>query len=339
MNDASDALFTLVRECPFPAALVDLQEYRYVEVNVAAAALFAVDEPPVGERVTDFVRDPRATEARLTLLRDATVRWFETTWKVKRADGERANPVGWGLSVPGRESLALLAAVDDDAAPVGSIGDLLRPPAEEIVVGYLDENWRITRVTEDICDVVGFPARSWVGRGLLGEVHPADAGVLLSSASRALAGAAGVELEVRLWTQQHAWRRVRLGLLPFESDSPIPALIFTLTPSVRSTAVEQHHHRLRSALWRASAELEATGILPTAPAAVEESADDHLSSRQVEIVNRLLRGERVPTIARETFVSQSTVRSHLSAIFRKFGVHSQEELLRRVRADLDGPAR
>lgn len=57
------------------------------------------------------------------------------------------------------------------------------------------------------------------------------------------------------------------------------------------------------------------------------SSDRGFSERQLEIVDRLLRGERVPTIARKLFLSQSTVRNHLSAIFRTLGVHSQEELL------------
>jgi predicted signal transduction protein with EAL and GGDEF domain/DNA-binding CsgD family transcriptional regulator len=55
------------------------------------------------------------------------------------------------------------------------------------------------------------------------------------------------------------------------------------------------------------------------------------SERQLEIIERLLRGERVPTIARGLYLSQSTVRNHLSAIFRKLGVHSQEELLGTLR--------
>jgi len=52
-----------------------------------------------------------------------------------------------------------------------------------------------------------------------------------------------------------------------------------------------------------------------------------LSARQWEVVSRLVRGERVVTIAAEMYLSQSTVRNHLSAIFRKVGVHSQQELL------------
>jgi DNA-binding NarL/FixJ family response regulator len=52
-----------------------------------------------------------------------------------------------------------------------------------------------------------------------------------------------------------------------------------------------------------------------------------LSGRQREIVTRLLAGERVPQIAREMYLSPSTVRNHLSAVFRRFGVHSQVELI------------
>jgi DNA-binding NarL/FixJ family response regulator len=55
-----------------------------------------------------------------------------------------------------------------------------------------------------------------------------------------------------------------------------------------------------------------------------------LTSRERDVLARLLEGERVPAIAAGLFVSQSTVRNHLSAIFRKFGVHSQTELMRRL---------
>jgi DNA-binding CsgD family transcriptional regulator len=54
---------------------------------------------------------------------------------------------------------------------------------------------------------------------------------------------------------------------------------------------------------------------------------DELSPRQAEILDRLAAGERVPAIAKSLFISTSTVRNHLSAIFRMYGVHSQHELL------------
>lgn len=56
-----------------------------------------------------------------------------------------------------------------------------------------------------------------------------------------------------------------------------------------------------------------------------------ISPRQREILVRILEGQRVPTIARDLFLSASTVRNHLTFIFRRFGVHSQAELIEVLR--------
>lgn len=54
---------------------------------------------------------------------------------------------------------------------------------------------------------------------------------------------------------------------------------------------------------------------------------DRLSRREIEVVRMLLLGDRVPVIAQHLFVSQSTVRNHLSSVFRKVRVSSQQELI------------
>jgi DNA-binding NarL/FixJ family response regulator len=59
---------------------------------------------------------------------------------------------------------------------------------------------------------------------------------------------------------------------------------------------------------------------------------DRLPPRQREIISALLQGERTATIAASMFVSKSTVRSHLVSIFKAFGVHSQTELLTKLRS-------
>ncbi len=59
--------------------------------------------------------------------------------------------------------------------------------------------------------------------------------------------------------------------------------------------------------------------------------DDNLSSRQIEILRRMLGGQRVKDVAQELFLSQSTIRNHLSAIYQRFGVRSQTELLKMLR--------
>ncbi len=87
---------------------------------------------------------------------------------------------------------------------------------------------------------------------------------------------------------------------------------------------------LERRLRRIGAELRATGLLDSVDMAL--ALDEHpqlgeLTSPQWEIVRRLYQGERPATIATAVCVSPSTVRNHLSAIYRKFGVRSQFELL------------
>ena len=49
----------------------------------------------------------------------------------------------------------------------------------------------------------------------------------------------------------------------------------------------------------------------------------------------LLAGDRVPAIARKLFIAQSTVRNHLSSVFGKLNVGSQQELIDSLRATKD----
>jgi DNA-binding NarL/FixJ family response regulator len=93
---------------------------------------------------------------------------------------------------------------------------------------------------------------------------------------------------------------------------------------------------LERQLRRIAREVEASGVrsgfhgVPN-PEAIAGLVQ--LSDRQWEVLARIARGERVQGIAKALFVSQSTVRNHLSDIFRKLGVHSQAELLELLRAD------
>jgi DNA-binding CsgD family transcriptional regulator len=101
----------------------------------------------------------------------------------------------------------------------------------------------------------------------------------------------------------------------------------------RVTALEGH-------LLRIARELEAAGVMSNATPMLDIErfptlAD--LSAKQREITQRLLRGQRVPTIAREMYLSSSTVRNHLSTIFHKLGVHSQAELLAKLASGPDEP--
>ena len=58
-----------------------------------------------------------------------------------------------------------------------------------------------------------------------------------------------------------------------------------------------------------------------------ESAESALSDRELEILRLAKRGLPNPQIAQSLHISPGTVRNHLSAIYRKLGVHSRHEAL------------
>jgi two-component system response regulator DesR len=58
-----------------------------------------------------------------------------------------------------------------------------------------------------------------------------------------------------------------------------------------------------------------------------EEVEQPLSEREIEILRLARRGLPNPQIAQALYISPGTVRNHLSAIYRKLGVHSRYEAL------------
>jgi len=89
-----------------------------------------------------------------------------------------------------------------------------------------------------------------------------------------------------------------------------------------------------SALERIAAEVNRLGFGGTVRAvnlAHGYEGADRLTRRERDVVQCLLEGERVISIAERLDLSPHTVRNHLKSIFRKLDVHSQAELVKRVR--------
>jgi len=88
-------------------------------------------------------------------------------------------------------------------------------------------------------------------------------------------------------------------------------------------------------------ERQLAGVLaqvdPAAGAAARKAAEDFearrgaLTPREREVLDLVAAGWRVPEVAEQLYVSRSTVRNHLSQLFRRFGVAGQAELLDLVR--------
>lgn len=52
-----------------------------------------------------------------------------------------------------------------------------------------------------------------------------------------------------------------------------------------------------------------------------------VSKRELDVLEMYLQGYNVPTTAQKLFISENTVRSHTKNLYRKFGVHSRQELI------------
>ena len=106
----------------------------------------------------------------------------------------------------------------------------------------------------------------------------------------------------------------------------IPAETSEFAPEASASRVGE----LELLMGRLGLEVRAAGLVPV----IHEKSDgrllqayDELSSRQREVIGLLAAGYRVGEIGRKLFLAPSTVRNHLTAVYRKFGINSQVELL------------
>ena len=321
-----------------PCAVLDMPSKRLVEANHAFAALIRLDVTEVkGLDFFTLVPPQNRTfiESVLSGMAAGAIRFFE-------------GPGWWHL--PGRESLDVerwLRCVGDDlsrgkalvvALPAGSptvpVQPAYPPDRPRFAVGTVDHAWRLIDVSVDAAARLGLDPEQCRGMPLHDIVHPDDAPLLLLAAGRCSIDRRGVATGVRVRRHDGEWTPVRCELSPLCGHNPAHFALAMWAPDTPAEEpAAQRAARLEDHLWRIALEVAAAGV-GDAPATVEtwwsEPALRNVSQRQLEILRRLLRGERVPTIARDLFLSQSTVRNHLSAIYRRVGVHSQAELVARL---------
>jgi DNA-binding CsgD family transcriptional regulator len=122
-------------------------------------------------------------------------------------------------------------------------------------------------------------------------------------------------------------------ILPLE---PSPSCSFVFLPIAQGTQGEHESGDLSAILLRlgrgAKVAQAARGVFRSGVTRAVPGLSQ-LTTRELEIMNRLLEGDRVPSIAKSLFLSQSTIRNHLASVFAKIGVSSQQELVDLFRAE------
>jgi DNA-binding CsgD family transcriptional regulator len=305
-----DDLRRAVERSPFAVAVIDLWTCQLVLMNRDAAVLLGVDwtgEPLYVSRFSSKLRQLRSL-ARLMI--DGALDSYETDRLLQRADGT-ALATRLRLTVVAGERgrrFALVATAGGHGGPAtgaqvvrGTAPQPTGPDTREVAAGVVDADWCIDRVSADITALLGGRRADWIGTPILGLVHPEDATELIGAVARAGATGAGRRLRLRLRSNGRGFRQACMVVTPGAASG---GFTFAVAEELR-------------------------GERAAAMQALPEVAD--LSPRQQEIVRRLLAGERVPQIAGAMFLSGSTVRNHLTVIFRKFRVHSQQELILAIR--------
>jgi DNA-binding CsgD family transcriptional regulator len=345
-----------LRRAGVPCAIVDTPTKRLVAANHEFAALFSA-ETPLQQNV-DFVSLFPAEirtllETILTGIEEGFIQFCQGQAQLELPAGGELPVSGWVRSLPG--GLALVALVPaggelpESAAGATGHPVMAGPDAFRLVLGALDHEWRLSEISPDATKWFGWNPAEYRGTALQSVVHPEDAPLLLLALGRSGVDRRGVATVVRVHSElapssngsseassNHTeWVPVRCEVSPLCDHNPprFAVAMWVLDTEHDAESPEQRAARLEDHLWRIALEIAAAGI-GDAPASGEmwwsDPALRELSQRQLEILRRLLRGERVPTIARDLFLSQSTVRNHLSAIYRRLGVHSQAELLARL---------
>jgi DNA-binding CsgD family transcriptional regulator len=326
-----------LNELHLSLVLVDLEDFTVRALSQSALDYLGVPAGAVvGHSVLSVLlpaEERHRAEQALSALRDGVVDFYRSSYRVRRGDGSSHTVWEWVRVVTLSGERLALAEGSPGASPQPSpLSRYLGREPDLMAIGTVDQDWTITAVSSEVSALVGAPPEDCVGQRLISKVAPEDVRRLLDAGARAC-GDRSIGLRVRLRARDGTLRplrcvltslggsRERLMILMPDAD-PVAGL-----PSDRAAQLEAH-------LFRIAAELEASGILERVGEVADASAFPEMRSltvRQWEILTRLLRGERVPTIASELFLSQSTVRNHLSAIFERFGVHSQPELLARLR--------
>jgi DNA-binding CsgD family transcriptional regulator/PAS domain-containing protein len=318
-----------------PLAIVDAASVRVEAANEAFATLVGVPASGVaGMSLLSFVRDSdlKALVGVLNSMASGLVSLSQGrgTW------GHRAHQadVTWWirpLDHSDRCRLALSAVATNGAAP-----SLVPLPGEAFVPGEvamthveLDHHWRMEEIALNAETLIGWQRSELLGTALQAQVHPDDIPTMLLILSRASAETGGVAAPLRIRNGDGSYTTLGFAASPLCEHNPprFGVAIWAFSAGDRQLAAGIDAARLQRHLWAIAMEVQAAGLEQKGGYGFVHPALREVSVRQLEIMRRLVAGERVPTIARALNLANSTVRNHLAAIYRRVDVHSQAELL------------
>jgi len=330
-----ESLRALVRHSPAPLYLLRLSDTAIVEASDATVRHVGRSrEELLKLHVLDEVQDPTNARRSFDLLASGAIDSFTRRGHFRRPDGS-FQPIE-----------ARYTTCFEVADRIAAIGQIIEQPMADLVgdleqdapectsfLGTVDANWRIDRITSGAEELLGRPSEELLGQSAFMLVHPEDVAALLLLAAHAAGQSTGATGRIRLRAAGDTWTTCRISVHELVGGAPGTFAFAVATPGAGEPPATPRAQELEDHLRRIAREIAASGVAAmstSVPTSIEMPEISTLTTREYEIVVRLAHGERVGMIARALFLSESTVRNHLTAVYRKFGVGSQHELLTRL---------
>lgn len=319
-----------LNRCDFALVVGDAQG-RIALANGAVADRLGIPlDRIVGHMATEFAEPSDVVNLAISAISAGLAQGIRSKLVLRTAHGPLD---GWmwtrAVELDGRIGGVSLVVAGDELERLGR--DASDPWRElvPIAVGLADAEWNVIAVSSDIDKAIAIAPSNLIGRCLLDLVSDDDRETILKATleSGSVGSLNGVSFQSKgvphrvclIWSErEHAGSR---------------GLVFGIVGELAGRLdLEDRIAELERRLRRIGSEVRAAGV-------VDELREfdfsrspvfNELSARQWEILQAILRGERVPSIANRLYLSQSTVRNHLTSIFRKFNVHSQPELIEKI---------
>jgi DNA-binding CsgD family transcriptional regulator len=186
-------------------------------------------------------------------------------------------------------------------------------------------SWQVRSMCPQFARALGYSFNDLIGASLADIVHPDDIGfVVASTATAENSTSPSAALDVRFRNVDDHWSAFASSAAPLHAAGGFDGISVTAFTHSQLHASITRVARLATEIQQVLEDV--ARVQGTPRTFTRESNLSQLSAREREIVEMVAGGLRVSTIADRLFIAPGTVRNHLSAVFRKFGVSSQAEL-------------
>ncbi len=337
--DGDDLISTSTRileNTGYPGLVLEIPSERIVASSPAAAALLDPSGGEVvGELLQTFTADRPSSGP--DLFAGGRLNGFEAFRVLRRPGRSDLKVRMWIRSFADQPSsrFVLVIIVPD------RVQRLTSSPEERVdlpaVVGTADAQLRIERISSDAHSLFGWPVADLLGQPLQSLIAERDVANCVDAIAEAARSENGVTLylDVRSLgpeSERDTMPGCEVLILPLR---PAPSCTFVFLPTTVPMSRKPISADLSQILVRLGRGAEIAQLARGATAGIAERdlpGLSRLTTRELEILTKLLDGDRAPAIAAELFLTQGTVRNHLNSIFSKVGVTSQQQLLTLFRA-------